>query len=99
MHRADEACGITQDAVVMGDWWNVLVPRETARDRLRFDALAVELGLSLDVLAERLVRLIDRGVLRRSLYQRRPDRYEYLLTDAGSALLPLLVATACSAGR
>src|SRR5262249_42303613 len=33
-----------------------------------------------------------RGVLRRSLYQRRPVRYEYLLTDAGAALLPLLVA-------
>lgn len=31
-------------------------------------------------------------MLRRSLYQRRPVRYEYLLTDAGAALLPLLVA-------
>ncbi|WP_374212269.1 winged helix-turn-helix transcriptional regulator [Streptomyces sp. PSAA01] len=37
-------------------------------------------------------RLVASGVLRRSLYQRRPVRYEYLLTDAGAALLPLLVA-------
>jgi DNA-binding HxlR family transcriptional regulator/peroxiredoxin len=92
MHRADETCGIAQAAVVMGDWWNVLVLREIARGHLRFDALAAELGLSRKVLAERLARLVERGVLRRSLYQRRPDRYEYLLTDAGTALLPLLVA-------
>ncbi|RZU24221.1 winged helix-turn-helix transcriptional regulator [Streptomyces sp. BK239] len=90
--RVDETCGIAQTAVVMGDWWNVLLLREIARGHVRFDALAAELGLSRKVLAERLARLVDHGVLRRSLYQRRPERYEYLLTDAGSALLPLLVA-------
>ncbi|MFJ4536712.1 winged helix-turn-helix transcriptional regulator [Streptomyces tibetensis] len=92
MRRADEDCGIAQAAVVMGDWWNVLVLREIARGHLRFDALAAGLGLSRKVLAERLSQLVDRGVLRRRLYQRRPERYEYVLTDAGSALLPLLVA-------
>lgn len=91
MHRADENCGIAQAAVIVGDWWNVLVLREIARGHLRFDALVAELGLSRKVLAERLTRLVDHGVLRRSLYQRRPERYEYLLTDAGAALLPLLV--------
>ncbi|MFH8616423.1 winged helix-turn-helix transcriptional regulator [Streptomyces sp. NPDC017979] len=92
MHNADETCGIAQAAVVLGDWWNVLVLREIARGHVRFDALAAEIGLSRNVLTERLGRLVARGVLRRSLYQRRPVRYEYLLTDAGAALLPLLVA-------
>lgn len=92
MHNADENCGIAQAAVVTGDWWNVLVLREIARGHVRFDALATELGLSRKVLTERLGRLVARGVLRRSLYQRRPVRYEYLLTDAGLDLLPLLVA-------
>jgi DNA-binding HxlR family transcriptional regulator len=41
---------------------------------------------------ERLGRLVAHGVLHRSPCQRRPVRYEYLLTDAGLALLPLLVA-------
>ncbi|MCI3274916.1 winged helix-turn-helix transcriptional regulator [Streptomyces cylindrosporus] len=91
-HNADETCGIAQTAVVLGDWWNVLVLREVARGHVRFDALAAEIGLSRNVLTERLGRLVARGVLRRSLYQRRPVRYEYLLTDAGTALLPLLVA-------
>ncbi|MFF2330671.1 MULTISPECIES: winged helix-turn-helix transcriptional regulator [unclassified Streptomyces] len=92
MHNADETCGIAQAAVVLGDWWNVLVLREIARGHVRFDALAAEIGLSRNVLTERLSRLVARGVLRRSLYQRRPVRYEYLLTDSGAALLPLLVA-------
>jgi DNA-binding HxlR family transcriptional regulator/peroxiredoxin len=92
MHNADESCGIAQAALVLGDWWNVLVLREIARGNVRFDALAAEIGLSRKVLTERLGRLVGSGVLRRSLYQRRPVRYEYLLTDAGDALLPLLVA-------
>ncbi|MCL8013076.1 winged helix-turn-helix transcriptional regulator [Streptomyces sp. AS02] len=92
MHNADETCGIAQAATVLGDWWNVLVLREVARGHVRFDALAAEIGLSRKVLTERLGRLVASGVLCRSLYQRRPVRYEYLLTDAGTALIPLLVA-------
>ncbi|MFI5798647.1 winged helix-turn-helix transcriptional regulator [Streptomyces sp. NPDC051677] len=92
MHNADENCGIAQAALVLGDWWNVLVLREVARGHVRFDALAAEIGLSRKVLTERLGRLVAHGVLRRSLYQRRPVRHEYLLTDAGAALVPLLVA-------
>jgi len=91
-HNADETCGIARAAVVLGDWWNVLILREIARGHVRFDALAAEIGLSRNVLTERLGRLVAQGVLRRSLYQRRPVRYEYVLTDAGIALLPLLVA-------
>ncbi|WP_191873895.1 winged helix-turn-helix transcriptional regulator [Streptomyces filipinensis] len=92
MHTADETCGIAQAALVLGDWWNVLVLREVARGHVRFDALAEEIGLSRKVLTERLGRLVAHGVLRRSPYQRRPVRHEYLLTDSGVALLPLLVA-------
>ena len=92
MHNADKTCGIAQAAVVLGDWWNVLVLREIARGHVRFDALAAGIGLSRNVLTERLGRLVASGVLHRRLYQRRPVRYEYVLTDAGLALLPLLVA-------
>jgi DNA-binding HxlR family transcriptional regulator/peroxiredoxin len=92
MHNADETCGVARAALVLGDWWNVLVLREVARGHVRFDALAAEIGLSRKVLTERLGGLVAQGVLRRALYQRRPVRYEYLLTDAGTALLPVLVA-------
>ena len=50
----DETCGIATAAAVIGDWWNLLVLREIARGRHRFDALVDELGVSRKVLTQRL---------------------------------------------
>ncbi|MER7751861.1 winged helix-turn-helix transcriptional regulator [Kitasatospora sp. NPDC097643] len=88
----DAHCAIAQSAAVIGDWWSILIVRETARGRLRFDELQHELGISRKVLTERLGHLADAGVLERVPYQSAPVRYEYRLTDAGRALLPVLVA-------
>ncbi|MEV6399122.1 winged helix-turn-helix transcriptional regulator [Streptomyces sp. NPDC051907] len=88
----DAACGIAQAAAVIGDWWSLLLIRETARGRHRFDELQHELAISRKVLAERLGHLVDSGVLEKAPYQDNPVRYEYRLTDAGRALLPVLVS-------
>ncbi|MER6348090.1 winged helix-turn-helix transcriptional regulator [Streptomyces sp. NPDC001595] len=90
--EADDACGIAQAAAVVGDWWSLLVLREIARGHLRFDGLAEELGVSRKVLTERLRALTDHEVLARRPYQDRPPRHEYVLTERGRALLPVLVA-------
>ncbi|MFF1870796.1 winged helix-turn-helix transcriptional regulator [Kitasatospora herbaricolor] len=87
----DADCAIAQSAAVIGDWWSILVVREVARGRLRFDDLQHELGISRKVLTERLVHLGESGVLERVPYQRGPVRYEYRLTEAGRGLLPVLV--------
>ncbi|MES4903421.1 MULTISPECIES: winged helix-turn-helix transcriptional regulator [unclassified Streptomyces] len=89
---ADDACGIAQAAAVVGDWWSLLILREIARGHLRFDRLADELGLSRKVLAERLRTLTDHGVLERRRYQDRPPRHEYVLTEQGRGLVPVLVS-------
>ncbi|MFH8370569.1 winged helix-turn-helix transcriptional regulator [Streptomyces sp. NPDC018031] len=88
----DDACGIAQAAAVVGDWWSLLVLREIARGHHRFDRLADELGLSRKVLSERLRTLTDRNVLERRRYQDRPPRYEYVLTEQGLGLMPVLVS-------
>lgn len=87
----DETCGIAHASAVMGDWWNLLVLREVARGRRRFDELVTELGVSRKVLTERLGHLVAHSVLVRSRYEDRPPRYEYHLTDRGVAFLPVLV--------
>lgn len=89
---ADDACGIAQAASVVGDRWSLLVLREVARGHVRFDRLADELGVSRKVLTERLRALTDHQVLERRRYQDRPPRYEYLLTERGRGLLPVLVS-------
>ncbi|MEU1669669.1 winged helix-turn-helix transcriptional regulator [Streptomyces sparsogenes] len=89
---ADDACGIAQAAAVVGDWWSLLVLREIARGHVRFDRLAGELGVSRKILSERLRTLTDHGVLERRPYQDRPPRYEYVLTERGHGLVPVLVS-------
>ena len=43
------------------------------------------------MLAARLDRLCTEGLLERRLYQTRPDRHEYVLTDKGRELTPALL--------
>ncbi|NUS27190.1 MAG: redoxin domain-containing protein [Streptomyces sp.] len=88
----DATCAIAQALDVVGDWWTLLIVRDTARGVHRFDELQRELGMSRKVLTERLHLLVDADVLTRVPYQERPVRYEYRLTPRGHALLPVLVA-------
>ncbi|WP_367324019.1 winged helix-turn-helix transcriptional regulator [Streptomyces sp. HUAS ZL42] len=88
----DSTCAIAQALDVVGDWWTLLIVRDTARGVHRFDELQRELGLSRKVLTERLRLLVEVGVLDRVPYQERPVRHEYRLTPRGRALLPVLVA-------
>ncbi|MEV0147221.1 MULTISPECIES: winged helix-turn-helix transcriptional regulator [unclassified Nonomuraea] len=90
--RAQDAhCSIAQAAAVVGDWWSLLVIREVARGHRRFDELLGELGISRKVLTERLKHLVEHGVLAREPYRTGPVRHEYVLTDAGWALTPMLI--------
>ncbi|QEU97733.1 winged helix-turn-helix transcriptional regulator [Streptomyces kanamyceticus] len=88
----DDHCAIAQALDVVGDWWTLLIVRDTARGVHRFDELQAELGVSRKVLTERLRLLVAAGVLTRTPYQDRPVRHEYRLTPRGRALLPVLVA-------
>ena len=90
--RAD--CSICRAVDVVGDRWLLLVLREAFRGVRRFDAFQDALGASRSVLAARLARAVEIGVLRRVPYAepgQRP-RHEYRLTRKGVELLPALLA-------
>lgn len=89
---SDLNCAIAQAAGIVGDWWTLLIVRDVAGGTSRFEALQRSLGVSRKVLTERLSRLVGDGVLQRVPYQDRPIRHEYLLTEAGVGLLPVLVS-------
>lgn len=89
---ADADCAIAQSAAVVGDWWTLLLVRDIVGGRNRFDDLQAQLGVSRKVLAERLRRLVEDGVLERRRYSSRPPRFEYHLTERGQGLVPVLVA-------
>ncbi len=91
--RFDDApCPIARTADLIGDWWTPMVMREAFLGRRRFDEFQQALALSRGVLAQRLARLVDEGLLARRLYQERPPRHEYVLTEKGRAFYPVLAA-------
>jgi DNA-binding HxlR family transcriptional regulator len=58
----------------------------------RFDEMQANLGIARNVLQTRLTRLLEHGILEKRLYQERPPRYEYRLTEKGLDLWPAVVA-------
>jgi DNA-binding HxlR family transcriptional regulator len=89
--RSDCPIACTLDLV--GDRWTLLVVRDLFAGKHRFsEFLASGEGMETNTLADRLARLVRAGLVERSLYERRPPRYEYHLTPAGRDLAPVLRA-------
>ncbi len=76
----------------MGDWWTPMVMREAFLGRRRFDDFQRALSVSRGILAKRLARLVEEGMLEKRAYEERPPRFEYLLTEKGRAFYPVLAA-------
>jgi DNA-binding HxlR family transcriptional regulator len=85
-------CSVAQCLEVVGDWWTMLVVRDAFRGVHRFDEFQSRLGIARNVLTARLAKLVDAGVLERRAYQDNPPRYDYVLTDKGRDLWPVLTA-------
>ena len=85
-------CPIARTTDLMGDWWTPIVMREAFLGRRRFDEFRRALSLSRGVLARRLARLVEEGLLEKRLYEQRPPRHEYLITEKGRAFYPVLAA-------
>src|SRR5271165_7354721 len=87
-----QPCSIARTLDVAGEWWTLLIVRDVAYGVRRFRAIQEDLGISANVLSERLDRLVEEGILERSEYQQRPRREEYRLTGKGTELVPVLIA-------
>jgi DNA-binding HxlR family transcriptional regulator len=91
---ADMECSIAQTLEVVGEWWTLLIVRDLFgfKGRHRFEELQESLGISRNILSERLDGLIEHGVVERRQYQDNPARYEYHLTRKGKDLFPVIMA-------
>jgi DNA-binding HxlR family transcriptional regulator len=84
-------CSIANALAVVGERWSLLALREIMFGVRRFDQIAQNTGASRDILATRLRKLVDSGLLAKKQYEVHPPRYEYVLTEAGSALHTVLL--------
>jgi DNA-binding HxlR family transcriptional regulator len=88
----DQVCSIARTLEVLGERWTILLVRDALLGLRRFDDFQRSLGVARNVLAARLGRLVDAGVLERVPYQERPQRFEYRLTDVGREFAVPLVS-------
>jgi DNA-binding HxlR family transcriptional regulator len=90
----DLHCSIARSLEVLGEKWTLLIVREAFRGRTRFSEFTDSLGIARDILANRLGTLVEYGVLERRPYRDagEREREEYVLTQAGRELLPIMAA-------
>ena len=87
-----QACEIARSLELIGERWTLLIVRDIFRGLRRFDDMQESLGIARNVLANRLDRMVEEGILEKRRYQERPPRYEYFLTEKGIDLWPVLVS-------
>ena len=85
-------CPIAASLELVGERWALLVVREIAMGSTRFGDIVTGTGAPRDRIAARLKTLEAAGVVERTAYQQRPERFEYHLTESGRALVPVLEA-------
>ncbi|MFF4876804.1 MULTISPECIES: winged helix-turn-helix transcriptional regulator [unclassified Micromonospora] len=90
----DRECPLSSALGYVGEWWTLLILHDAFDGYTRFDQFQANLGVSSSILTSRLKTLTSQGLLERRRYQTRPDRYEYVLTDLGRSLRPVVVALA-----
>jgi DNA-binding HxlR family transcriptional regulator len=85
-------CSVARTLAVVGDRWTLMILRDCFLGTRRFDDFQSQLGATPHVLADRLRKLVEAGVLERVAYQRRPTRHEYRLTEKGLDLYPVIAS-------
>jgi len=89
---AGVTCSVAQCLEVVGEWWSLLIVRDAFLGVTRFDDFRARLGISRNILTQRLNHLVDNGILTRVRYQDHPPRSEYRLTSKGRELWHVVAA-------
>ena len=84
-------CPLARALEHLSDSWNALILREAFYGSTRFDEFEGALGIATNTLTRRLKDMTAGGLFERRLYNDRPPRYEYVLTEKGRDLRPVLL--------
>ncbi len=90
---SDARCSMARAAGLIGDPWSLLIVRDSLRGTRRYGEYRKSLGLAKNILADRLRKLVEAGVLEIRPHEN-SSHNEYHLTDKGRQLSVVLVALA-----
>jgi len=85
-------CSIARTVDILAEPWTLLILRDVLMGIRQFDEIRQDLGISTNVLADRLKRLSAHGVVEGRPYGAHPNRFEYHLTEKGRDAVPILLA-------
>lgn len=87
------ACPVANTLDLIGDKWSLLVIRDMIHGKSTYGELQDSPeNIPTNILADRLKRLEEAGIIVRSVYQERPVRYAYTLSEKGAAMGDILLA-------
>ena len=87
----DMQCPIARCLDHIGEWWSLLIIRDAFRGCTRFDEFQKSLGIATNILTRRLKGLVESGILEKKPYGESKNRFEYILTQQGQDLSPVLM--------
>jgi DNA-binding HxlR family transcriptional regulator len=87
-------CPVARTLDLIGERWTILLLRDLLRlGPRKFQDFEASLpGVAPNTLSARLKSLEESGLVRRELYNERPPRLEYVLTEKGKTLGPVVKA-------
>ena len=87
------SCPLTNTLDLIGDKWTLLIIRDMLflKKKSFNEFLESPEGIATNILADRLKRLEEGGIISKRPYQKTPPRHEYTLTRRGEDLRPLLI--------
>ncbi|GAA3861532.1 helix-turn-helix domain-containing protein [Leifsonia kafniensis] len=92
--KPKSTCQIVRTLDVIGEKWSLLIVRNALRGQTRFSQFGENLGLSSDILANRLAKLVDTGIFEKQDYHEPGERMRssYHLTPRGEGLRVVMAA-------
>lgn len=93
-HKSNQSsvCPVARSLDVVGEWWSLLIVRDAMLGVKRFSEFERRLGMAKNILAARLKRLVEFGILRLVPASDGSAYSEYEVTEKGADLLPTMVA-------
>lgn len=90
-YESQRGCPVARSLDIVGERWTILILRDLVYGVSKFKEILRSLdGIPSNLLASRLKRLEEQGIVERSFYSQHPPRAEYKLTAKGRQLIPLL---------
>jgi len=89
---SEDTCPVARALALVGDRWSLMIVRDAFDGMHRFSDFQRSLLVARNILADRLRRLVEAGILATRPASDGSAYQEYVLTEMGESLFPIVVA-------